>query len=67
MTPADDITPDWNPLEGEQLARPPSDLDRAANTRAIHRMSRANRFRLMFGLPLFPEDPAPAEDPFKTT
>jgi hypothetical protein len=39
----------------EQIAKPMSDAERAENSRAIHKMHVANRFRLMFGQPLLPE------------
>ncbi len=39
----------------DRLCQPPSDDERRANTQAIHKLSIPNRFRLMFGQPLFPD------------
>lgn len=36
----------------------PTEAERVANWQAIQKLSRGNRFRLMFGLPLLPEGPS---------
>ena len=41
----------------EQLAPPLTENERAASWKQLSSLHRGNRFRLMFGMPLLPEDP----------
>jgi len=50
-TPSDAATCADN-IEGDG----PTDEERAANWRELHKLSRANRFRLMFGQPMLPDE-----------
>ncbi len=50
------------PASEPELCAIPTDEERAANQRELSKLSRANRFRLMFGLPMLDDHPASGED-----
>lgn len=47
----------------ERLAQPPTEAERAASRKAIDALHPGNRFRLMFGQPLFPQPEWDAVNP----
>jgi hypothetical protein len=63
MGNADDFAPlseeKGQPRLDERLVHAPTENERAASLREVRKLHPGNRFRLMAGLPLLPDEPVP--------